>query len=75
VKEYKIFIKLNSLLLLGVQINLVSLPLINFHKFTDRFTMKSEFCVTILKEENRGLTLINPHRPQYSRKKSFVVQR
>jgi len=33
VKEYKIFIKLNPLLLLGVQINLVSLPLINFRKF------------------------------------------
>jgi len=42
-----------------MQINSVFLLLINFHKFiTDD---GSEFCTTILKEENRGLIMIN-HR-------------
>jgi len=39
--------------------------------------MKSKFCTTIVKEENRGLTLVN-HRHQSRNsifKKSFDVQR
>jgi len=44
------------------------LHLINFHKFITGD--EDGFCMTILKEENHGLILVN-HRTKYLRKKSF----
>jgi len=58
-----------SALILDVQINSLSLPLINFRKF---ITGDKKFCA-ILKEENHGLNLVSTTK--YSCKKNFGVQR